>query len=73
MVLLLPSLLFSSNKKTVTRGGNGFFVQSFFKNRPSPSPYVEGNNNPADNRDLYGADAGSDCVHTCPSKKLAFQ
>jgi hypothetical protein len=45
------------------------FVQSNFKNRPSPSPYVEGNNNPANYRDPYEADADSDLFHDYPSQK----
>ncbi len=34
---------------------------------------MEGNNNPADNRDPYEADAGPECFHTYPSKKLALK
>jgi hypothetical protein len=66
-------LFFPQNEKAVTRGGNGFSCSIFFKNRPSPSPSMEGNNNPADNRDLYGADVGLKGIHTYPSKKLALK
>jgi hypothetical protein len=39
------------------------FVQSNFKNRPSPSPYAGGNNNPDNYRDPYEADVGADVFH----------
>jgi hypothetical protein len=34
---------------------------------------MEGNNNPADNRDLNGVDAGLKNVHTFSSKKHGYQ
>jgi hypothetical protein len=66
-------LLFFPKQKKPLPGEVTVFCSIFFKNRPSPSPYVEGNNNPADNRDLYGADVGLKGIHTYPSKKLALK
>jgi hypothetical protein len=39
---------------------------TLFKNRPSPSPYAEGNNNPANYRDLYGGGYDPDSFHKIP-------
>jgi hypothetical protein len=41
MVLLLL-FLFSPNKKTVTRGGNGFFCSLFLRTDHHPAPMQEG-------------------------------
>jgi hypothetical protein len=44
----------------------------FFMNRPSPSPYAKGNNNPDNYRDPYGVDYGLNSFHKYPFTKYGF-
>jgi hypothetical protein len=62
-----------SPKKNRYQGTVTVCSSSFFKNRPSPTPYVAGNNNyPDNNRDPYGVDDGLDAVHNDPFQKSAL-
>jgi hypothetical protein len=69
---LLLLLLFTKRKKPLP-GSVTVFCSLNFRNRPSPNPYGEGNNNPANYNDLYGTGAVHDSFHKYPLQKSGLQ